>query len=139
VGSPGEEIRLRVEVPLDDLGVGISVMVEMLRGTDLLFNGSDALTLERGRQSQVEVSLAPVPAGVVLGAAPAPLAAIGDETQLSAVVVFATGDVIPGLRTTWQSLAPEVVSVTEDGLARAESEGWPPSRLPTRGSPRPRK
>jgi uncharacterized protein YjdB len=123
VGSPGEEIRLRVEVPLDDLAVGISVTVQMFRGTDLLFQGADDLTLERGRLAQAEVSVEPVPAGVVLGPPPAPLAALGDETQLSAAVVFATGDVIPGLRATWQSLAPEVVSVTEDGLARAESEG----------------
>jgi uncharacterized protein YjdB len=123
VTSTEQEIHLRVEIPLDELETGVSLLVEMSRGADLLFQGADAFTLERGRTTQAEVTPQPVPAGIEFPGSPAPMESLGDEVQLEAVVVFATGDVIPGLVPTWNSLDPEIVDVSEQGLAVAVGPG----------------
>lgn len=123
VTSTEQEIQLRVDVPLDELETGASLLVEMSRGADLLFQGEDSFTLERGRTTQVQVTPQPVPAGISFPTSPAPLESLGDQVQLEAAVVFATEDVIPGLVPTWSSLDPEIVDVSEGGLAVAMGPG----------------
>jgi uncharacterized protein YjdB len=118
-----QELQLRVEVPLEEFASGLNLQVEMLRGTDLLFLGGGPVTLERGRATRVEVIPVPVPARIELPPAPPPLASLGDSVRLMADVVFATGDVIPGLEPTWVSLDPEVVTVSGDGVAVAVAPG----------------
>lgn len=119
----GTEIRLELEVELAGASELFELFVEVRRGLDALFRGEALLELRVGGTSPAEVTLTPVPANISLPPSPSPLSSLGETVQLQGQVLFATGDVIPGLSLQWQSLDPEVAEVTPQGLVTARSEG----------------
>jgi alpha-tubulin suppressor-like RCC1 family protein len=82
------------------------------------------VVLQSGGAAEVRLTPAPVPAGVRLPASLPRMSSLGDTLHLQAVVVFATGDTIPGLEVGWSTPDTAVVAVTPQGrvIARAEGE-----------------
>ncbi len=122
-GSADGEIRLEVEVPLQDVVVPARLDVELRVGGEAVFRGGADVNLRRGGRTEADVALEAVPAGLSVPPEPAPLEALGDTVDLSGAVVFATGDTIPGALPSWRSLDPEIVEVSEDGTAVAVANG----------------
>jgi uncharacterized protein YjdB len=123
VRSPEEEVRLRLDVPLDEVEQLATLRVEMRRGVDPLFAGEGELTLSRGRSSQAPVDLDPVPHRVEIVPPPPVFTSLGEALDLVAFVVFATGDVIPGRAPLWSSADPATVEVSPQGRAVARAPG----------------
>ena len=119
----GGEIALTFQFDLDQVRADAQIEVELRAGQQGLFGGEGSAELERGRTAQAEVGLAPIPSGIRIPPPPEPLESLGDTLILVGAVVFATGDTIPGLEVEWSSDAPEVVSVTPQGVAVALAEG----------------
>ena len=117
------EITLTFQFDLDQVRADAQIEVELRAGQQGLFGGEGSAELERGRTAQAEVGLAPIPSGIRIPPPPEPLESLGDTLILVGAVVFATGDTIPGLEVEWSSGAPEVVSVTPQGVAVALAEG----------------
>jgi hypothetical protein len=112
-------IRLSLDGPR-----AFHLTVHLLRGADLLFEGSTPVTLEPGRTNVVDLSLEPVPAGVVIRTdGPLVFQEPGERIQASADVVFATGDPIPDRQAQWSSRNPQVLTASPDGLLTAQSSG----------------
>ncbi|MEX2531028.1 MAG: Ig-like domain-containing protein [Gemmatimonadota bacterium] len=119
----GTEIRVELAVDLAGASEDFELFVEVRRGTDPLFRGEALLELRVGDTSPAEVELTPVPANISLPPPPPALASLGETLQLEGQVLFATGDVIPGLSLQWESLDPDVAEATPRGLVTARSEG----------------
>lgn len=112
-------VRLSLDGPRDFL-----LTVRLLRGADPLFRGSTLVTLEPGRTNVVDLTLEPVPAGVVIRTdGPLVFQEPGETIQASADVVFATGDPIPSREAQWSSRNPQVLTASPDGLLTAQSSG----------------
>ncbi len=122
--TPEEEgIRLRLNIDLgeeDRLRVLVSVV--LLENALELFRGSFVTELVRGRAASGDVPLNPVPASLA-ASGPDRLTSLGETSQLSATLLMATGDPIPGTAVTWTSLDQGVVQVDASGLATAIAEG----------------
>lgn len=123
VTPDAEGIRLRLNIDLgeeDRLRVLVSVV--LLENDVVLFRGSFVTELVRGRPADGTVPLDPVPAQLVAGG-PDRLTSLGETAQLSATLLMATGDPIPGATVTWTSLDQGVLEVSSSGVATAISEG----------------
>lgn len=135
-GSPTVDTTLALPPPAEVRRVGpltlqmrqaveaAGVAFDVLRGTDVLFEGSGAVVeLRAGTTTEVEVELTPVPAGVHVSEPIPDLTSLGDTVYLDGAVVFATGDRIPGLGLAWSTLDPTIVEVTPEGQLVALAEG----------------
>lgn len=123
VTPEAEGIRLRLNIDLgeeDRLRVLVSVV--LLENDVVLFRGSFVTELIRGRPADGTVPLDPVPASLV-ASGPDRLTSLGETSQLSATLLMATGDPIPGATVSWTSLDQGVLQVDASGLATAISEG----------------
>jgi uncharacterized protein YjdB len=121
-----QETRVPIEVDLEGSQTTLELRVTLARGEAPLFFGQRSVTLEVGTTTEAEVSLVPVPAGVVAPASFPDLTGQGETLTLVAAVVMDTGDTIPGLEPQWASENPEVVAVSEVGggwQATAVSDG----------------
>lgn len=114
-------VRIRLDPALE--GRTLQVFVALLQGGADLFRGSGSTTLQASGATAVELDLEPVVAAVVMEDPVAEFSALGERTRLGAAAVFATGDTIPGIVLTWESLDPEIVMLAGDGDAVAISEG----------------
>lgn len=122
--SPREpEIRVRLEIDVEQDEEAMNVAFELRRGAAALFRGGHAVNLRRGQVTAVQVVLEPVVAGVMLPDQVPTITAIGDTVALVGVAVFATGDTIPGIPLAWSSSNPAVVTVEPDGRVIARGEG----------------
>lgn len=117
------EKRDTLEVPMEKDSQPAQLTVELLRGSDVLFAGTTAVTLQSGESTPAAVTLQPRVANFVVSGATSPMTTLGASVQLSSAAIFATGDTIPNLALTWTSSNPAVVEVTPQGWATAKSEG----------------
>lgn len=119
--TPATEVRLQVDLtdagPLDNL----SVYLELRRGTDPIFIGTQELSATDGN-TEVNVGLMPVPAAVEL-ADSAALFALGDGPPMQAAALFVTGDTITDPVLDWSTLDPEVLSISPAGVPTAVTNG----------------
>ncbi|CAN5670665.1 hypothetical protein BH23GEM7_BH23GEM7_12090 [soil metagenome] len=106
------------------LTVELLVRVDAERRRAVLFRDSARVELQRGGITRVEVAPRAIADAVLLSAPLAPIGALGDTVQLCGVVLFATGDTIPGLVPVWRTLDPGIAEISPDGrlIARAEGE-----------------
>jgi hypothetical protein len=124
VSPQGGEIRVQVEVDLEEVGPEFTATVVLRGGGSALFEGTSQVVMEPGATVQTNLSLNPTPAGLRISPeAPGALRALGETLQLSGQVVFATGDPIPGRQVAWQSTDPEVASVSAAGEVTAVGAG----------------
>ncbi|TVR63137.1 MAG: hypothetical protein EA422_10015 [Gemmatimonadales bacterium] len=119
----GGEITLSFQFELEEVRADAQVEVELRAGDQGLFGGEGSAELERGRTARAEIGLSPIPSGIRIPAPPEPVEALGDTIFLEGAVVFASGDTIPGLEVEWRSNAPEIVTVSRQGVAVAVGEG----------------
>lgn len=115
--------ELQVEVRLGAEEVPARLSLELLAAGDRIFEGARDLTLEAGQTATVQLTLDPVADGLAVPQGPVMFAALGDSTQLSAAVLFATGDTIPGAGVTWSSSDASVALVRSDGTVVARAPG----------------
>lgn len=120
--QPDDEVAIRLVLDGDVTGT-LRVDVELLFGTAPLFVGSGTAALDDAGTAEVMIALSPVAFGIALPVTTPVLDAIGGSVQLQGALIFATGDTIRTSGLTWSALDPDVVSVTPEGLAIAESEG----------------
>lgn len=119
----GDEVRLQVEVDVDEESSSFLVELEVLWDGRTLFEAERDVSLEPGTATDAEFTLAPVPDRIETGASSVTLDALGAQSQLSAAVVFATGDEIPGATPVWTGSNPEVVEVSAEGTVVATGVG----------------
>jgi len=120
----GKQIQLQLEVELPGGAQRAELALELNGGGALLFRGVGAVDLAPGATAQAEVALTPVPAGLqVLPLLPEPFRFLGQTLDLTAHVVFASGDPIPGFPIQWTALDPAVVGVAPSGRATALAPG----------------
>ena len=119
------DTKTRVQLAVSaDQGRGPIQIATQVRVRELaLFEGATVAALEVGVPQRVEVALTAVPAALSLPDSVRTLTAIGDSARLSAAVLFATGDTIPGLPITWTSDNPAVAAVTSGTWVVAKREG----------------
>lgn len=111
--APGGSVtRVRVEVELQGSAGTLALGVQLSGSGEILFVGGGTVDLQPGQTTEAPVSLEPVPAAVVASPV-ADFTAYGQTRALSAAVVMATGDTIPGERAIWTSANPLVVAVQE--------------------------
>lgn len=123
VTPDGEGIRLRFRVDLPSDRIRVRVAVTLLLDSQILFQGAFVTELVRGRPAQGEVPLVPR-ASRLEASGPGVIDGLARSVQLSARLLMATGDVIPGASFTWVSLDPGIVTVNSaTGLATSVSEG----------------
>ena len=124
VSSQGGEIRVQVEVELEEAGTDFIANVVLRGGGSALFEGGSEVVMEPGATVQADLSLTPVPAGLRISPeALEPLRSLGETLQLAGHVVFATGDPIPGRQVAWESTDPGVASVSAAGEVTAVGAG----------------
>lgn len=121
--SQGSETRLRVVVDVEGEEETFDLALVLTWQGETLFEGGRSVTLASGEETQAEVPLVPVAAGIAVAQETVLLQSLGEETQLEAAVVFATGDAVPGQTPAWSTLDPEVVEVTPAGRVTALAEG----------------
>ncbi len=117
------EIRLRFSFDLQAGSLDADLEVALRTPEATLFEGEGQVLLQRGRTARAQLSLVPIPAGIVLPSDAGPFEALGDTVTLGGAVRFATGDTITGLALEWESLTPDVVTVSPAGTAVAIAEG----------------
>ena len=117
------ETRVGMIVNLHQATETLNFDLELRRGNDALFRGSQPVALRAGRTTTVTVTLQPVVAGVIAPDSIGTLTAYGQAFQLSGVAVFATGDTIDGAPVKWSSLDAGVASIDSAGLLIARSDG----------------
>ncbi len=121
--AQGTQTRVAVEVEVEGDQETFLLELALLWQGATLFAAQESVTLQSGEANEVQVSLDPVPAGVEVEDGPVALEALGQQEQLEAAVVFATGDQVPGAGLQWSSSNPEVVQVSPGGVVTAQSEG----------------
>ena len=120
----GGEIRLQIEAELPEQTESFDLEVELRVGEASLFRGATPLTLRPGAEVQPEIVLEPLPAGLAIWPeSPGPLQSLGETVSLSASLVFATGAPFPPLDVSWESLDPQIVSISSGGVVTAEGPG----------------
>jgi hypothetical protein len=115
--------RVQLAVSADQGRGPIQIATQVRLHEHALFEGATVAALEVGTPQRVEVALAAVPAALSVPDSIRTLTAIGDSTRLSAAVLFATGDTIPGLPVTWLSDRPAVAAITSGSWVVARGEG----------------
>jgi uncharacterized protein YjdB len=110
-------------LPVDGQETSFQADLDLLLDRAPLFRGNAPFSVGPGQVRTVDVSLAPVPAGVQVPEGVPTLRALNDSVPLAAAVVFASGDTIPGLTPRWTSLDPGVVEVVAGGWLVARGEG----------------
>ncbi len=115
--------RVQLAVSADQGRGPIQIATQVRLREQALFEGATVAALEVGVPQRVEVALTAVPAGLAVPDSIPTLRAIGDSARLSAAVLFATGDTIPGLPVTWLSDNAEVAAITSGFWVVARSEG----------------
>ena len=115
--------RVQLAVTADQGRGPIQIATQVRLREHALFEGATVAALEVGRPQRVEVALTAVPAALAVPDSIRTLTAIGDSARLSAAVLFATGDTIPGLGVTWLSDKPEVAAITSGSWVIARGEG----------------
>lgn len=122
--SPAGEVRLRLVIAELDSVSTVVVGIEILRGTQALFEGSTTATLTPGQTTEVEIkTLESIPAAVQLPPGIPALTGVGDTVTVTATVAFATGDAITGLTPTYSSTDTTVVKVSSTGRITAVGPG----------------
>lgn len=120
--TPGQsEIRLRVELEVSTAQAVAAVTLKLRKGTDVLFSGSQTVTVKQGEVTQSQLALAPVAAGLALPTT-FNVNVLGQAVQLPGAVVFATGDTITGGVITYSTSAPEL-QLTPGGRVIASQNG----------------
>ncbi|MFQ5550579.1 MAG: Ig domain-containing protein, partial [Gemmatimonadales bacterium] len=136
LSSLGDQVRLSATV-LDDNGnpVGDATVtwsssdetVATVNGTGLVTaigNGSATITAASGGVSASStVTVTQVAASMAVGPSSLSFGALGDQSQLSAVVSDANGNAMVGASVTWSSSDVTVVTVSPTGLATAVDNG----------------
>ena len=115
--------RVQLAVSADQGRGPIQVATQVRLVNQALFEGATVAALEVGVPQRVEIALVAVPAGISVPETVRDLTAIGDSARLSAAVLFATGDTIPGLPITWISDTPAVAAITSGSFVVARGEG----------------
>ena len=118
----GAETTLSIEIPAEAGGT-VAVQVDLMQGSEPVFTGTGQAEIATGQTTSIAVEIAPVATEVVLPDAVPPIDALGEQLQLTAAIVVATGDTIEGLTFDWQSTNPQVASVTQTGLVSGIDEG----------------
>lgn len=121
-GSPGQDARIRLQVPLEGDEASLQLDVELRFQGQPLFRAAAPVTLRRNAPTEVSLTLAPVAAGVEVPGA-VTLEALGEEVLLEGTVVLATGQAIPGLDPTWSTPNPGIIQVQANGRVTALAEG----------------
>ncbi len=114
--------RARLVLESKERVSALGVFAELRAGQAPLFEGSRVIRVEIGAPTSAEISLAPVPFALRADRQLLTLQ-LGDTTRLSTTLYFASGDTLAVDVGTWTSLDPQVVFVTERGLAGGRSLG----------------
>ncbi len=115
--------RVRLRLDTRERVRALGVAAELRFNDKALFKGVRVIRIQIGAPTSAEIPLSPIPAFVRAGERTIRFQHVGDTARLSAAVLFATGDTIPGAPVQWTSANPEVVFVTPAGLAAARQPG----------------
>ncbi len=113
---------ISLQVRLNAETATLQVSVALLANGNTLFQGSSTLRVQTGKQTDAEVPVVPVPAGLIAPDSLRTFTKLGDSLKLGGAVVFATGDTVEGLQPTWSHDGKGIV-VVANGFARAQGEG----------------
>jgi hypothetical protein len=89
----------------------------------VLFRDSIGVELQRGAVTRVDLTPRAIADDVRISTLGAPAAVLGDTVQLCGVVLFASGDTIPGVLPVWRTLDPEIVAISSTGRMVTLAEG----------------
>jgi hypothetical protein len=128
--TPQTETRVRLEVDLRQDTDTLVVLSALGRKGIPLFAGLAVVTARRGETSAAAVPLMPVLNAITVATVPT-ITALGETAQLSAAVLLATGDTVPGVSLRYQSSNAAVVTVDAGGLVTAQGEGQTLVRVST--------
>lgn len=123
VSPEGATAEVRVEIDLEEESEPCRLEVELRDGTRAIFRGEARTTLRAGEVTAVEVPLEAVPVAIRMPAEAPAFEVLLDTIRVSAAVVFATGDTIPGLAPTWSSRDPGIVRALPDGRLISVADG----------------
>jgi hypothetical protein len=121
--EPGERRMVAVEVPLEADAETLQVEASLLFSGEPVFEGTSSVRLERGQTATASITLAPVAAGIEVAPPAGPITAIGNTLALDGAAMFATGDPVEGVSLDWESLDPDVATVSLQGVVTAHAEG----------------
>ncbi len=120
VSFSGASSEIALTVRLQNPGGTIALSVQLLSGSQALFQGNAAAALQRGVSTTVDVTLSPIV--TLIAPDSVRLTALGDTARLGGALVFATGDTLTGSQVTWSG-GGAAASVSSAGLAIALAEG----------------
>jgi uncharacterized protein YjdB len=121
--EPGAQRLVQVDVPLESDAETLEVEASLLYAGEPVFQGTSSVRLERGQTATASVTLDAIAAGIEVASPSGPITAIGNTVALDGAAVFATGDPVEGASLGWESLDPDVATVSAQGMVTALAEG----------------
>ncbi|MGH7460532.1 MAG: Ig-like domain-containing protein [Longimicrobiales bacterium] len=121
--APAAENRVQIEVDLENEIEPLVVIGALLQGNSPLFAGIATVQARRGEVNSTSVVLVPIPNRVSVSAPPATLTALNETANISAAVLFASGDTINGAALTFSSSNAAVATVDGTGRVTARNDG----------------
>jgi len=120
----GPETTVSLTVDLNAAEEPATIVIELRLGSAVLFRAAQSVLLRAGTSPTLDISLSPIFSGVNITSVDSLLfASLGETAQVAASVVFASGDLMPGVPITWSSSNAAVASVTQQGIVTAHRDG----------------
>ncbi|MGH7469486.1 MAG: carboxypeptidase regulatory-like domain-containing protein [Longimicrobiales bacterium] len=120
--TPAAENRIQIEIDLESDAEPLVIVGALSRARQPLFAGTAIVRALRGETTSTDVSLIAIPDELNVASVPT-ITSLGDTARINAVVLFATGDTIPGLTLNFSSSNPQVATVDLSGRVVARTEG----------------
>jgi len=117
----GQDRHLKLTLDLGQRPISATLLVDLMRGADVLFTGESAVTLTPGEAASVDLALSVVISQLIL-ADPPTSTRVGVSVQLTAEGIFATGDLTSPVAASWLALNTNV-EVTQDGVLMGLAPG----------------
>lgn len=122
--DPSSEVSdVRLALTLEEDRVPARLELALRRDESPLFEGAAPVTLVAGETVTVQLELTPVASEVRVRDEPVQFQQLADTARLTASVLFATGEVIPGADVQWSSGDPAVAEVFPDGTLISRGAG----------------
>lgn len=122
--APREGVaRARLVLDTKERVKALGVYAQLRRGQAPLFEGARVIRVEVGEPTSAEIALTPVPFALRADRDQVTFQQPGDTVHLASALLYATGDVLAARAGTWASTAPDVVFVTQSGIAAARKKG----------------
>jgi len=118
----GQDKQFTLNLDLEGQAISVTLFLDLMSGSNIIFTGSQALSLSPGQPASADVPLTPFTTSLQVNNVPSTLR-LGLSAQLDAEALFSTGDGTGSVAASWQALTSNV-QVTSSGTVTGTAQGW---------------